>query len=58
MSWHVSEYNLLSLLHEIINKEKYIPPEAEEPKQATLTGIYNYDIVATLLIMSIYIYNQ
>lgn len=44
LSWHVAEYNVLSLLHEIINKEKYVPPEIEETKEketATLTGIFS-----------------
>lgn len=42
LSWHVAEYNVLSLLHEIINKEKYVPPNTEEIKEketATLTEI-------------------
>lgn len=42
MSWHVAEFNVLSMLHEIINKEKYVPPSIEEPKEketATLTEI-------------------
>ncbi|XP_076115197.1 dynein axonemal assembly factor 3-like [Mytilus galloprovincialis] len=42
LSWHVSEFNILSLLHEIINKEKYVPPqieEAKEKKSATITEI-------------------
>jgi hypothetical protein len=41
---HVAEYNVLSLLHEIISKEKYVPPEIEETKEketATLTGIFS-----------------